>query len=73
MKILLMRSLRSDVCLLDEPFQSLDRRRQVELWDILRREERTLLLVHHGTVDLPGVKNWELQASPGGLTLLEAP
>ena len=35
LKILMMRSIRAQVWLLDEPFQSLDHTRQVELWKIL--------------------------------------
>ncbi len=67
-KILMMRSLKSDVWLLDEPFQSLDHQRQQELWQWLMSESRTLLLVHHGSVEIPTI-DWELIPTAAGLSL----
>ncbi len=54
-KILMMISLESDVWILDEPYQSLDARKQSELTDILQQwlyQGKYLLVVHHGDLHL---------------------
>jgi ABC-type Mn2+/Zn2+ transport system ATPase subunit len=71
LKILMMRSLKSDVWMLDEPFQSLDANRQKMLWEILQNwidDGRYLIVVHHGECTLPRVKTWSAQCSAEGLS-----
>lgn len=72
-KLLMMRSLRSQVWLLDEPFQFLDQRRyqQVRDW-ILQwlKQDRFLILTHHGELALESQK-WFLTATPDGLGVRE--
>lgn len=71
-KILMMLSLESDVWLLDEPFQSLDQKRQKELWQILEdwlQKKRYLVLVHHGDLPLSLVETAHMICSAEGLML----
>jgi ABC-type Mn2+/Zn2+ transport system ATPase subunit len=71
-KILMMRSLVSDAWMMDEPFQSLDHKRQSELWVLLQEwlaAGKYLLLVHHGEVALQPLQSWTLQPSEQGLSL----
>ncbi len=71
-KLLMMRSLRASVWMLDEPFQSLDHERQSELWKLLAQElaaGRTLLLVHHGPVALSPLAEWTLTCGATGVRL----
>jgi len=74
LKILMMRSIKADVWLLDEPFQSLDKNRQEELWNILRQwleAGKYLILVHHGELPLTE-KNWSLKRTEQGVHWSEA-
>ena len=74
LKILLMRSIKSDVWLLDEPFQSLDQLRQDELWGLLENQPRTIIIVHHGPIQMSSpITNWELLVKSDGLSLEKAP
>lgn len=69
-KILMMRSLQSDIWLLDEPFQSLDQKRQQQLWQILQEwvsAGRYLVLVHHGDVAISPRQDWSLRSTAKGL------
>lgn len=71
-KILMMRTMVSDVWLLDEPFQSLDQTRQGELWGLLAEwlaAGKHLVLVHHGEVALRPLQTWTLSCSEPGLSL----
>ncbi len=71
-KILMMRSLKCDAWILDEPFQSLDSGRQTELWKILEawiQAGKYLILTHHGEVLLKTKKTWTLNCSTNGLSL----
>jgi manganese/zinc/iron transport system ATP- binding protein len=70
-KILMMRSLECDVWIMDEPFQSLDQKRQTELWSLLQDWLTTgkyLLLVHHGDVPLHPQESWTLTPAVTGLS-----
>jgi len=71
LKILMMRSLKSDVWLLDEPFVSLDSRRHQELWELLAgwvKSGRYLIMTHHGDVPIAHAR-WNLTGRPMPLTL----
>lgn len=73
-KILMMRSLESDVWMMDEPFQSLDQYRQERLWSLLQdwiARGKTLILVHHGEVKLNPKKEWQLDCMSAGVQLKE--
>jgi ABC-type Mn2+/Zn2+ transport system ATPase subunit len=70
-KLLMMRSLKSDAWLLDEPFASLDSRRHSELWMLLEswvKSGHYLLLAHHGTVPFEH-QRWNLIPTKNGLSL----
>jgi|GEM_PF-3250453 ABC-type Mn2+/Zn2+ transport system ATPase subunit len=73
-KILMMRSLKCDVWMMDEPFQSLDQTRQESLWMLLQEwiaSGKTLVLVHHGDVKLTPKKSWHLDCAAQGVQLKE--
>jgi energy-coupling factor transporter ATP-binding protein EcfA2 len=75
-KILMMRTIVSDVWLLDEPFQSLDQNRQSELWGLLGEwlaAGKYLVLVHHGEVELRPLRTWTLACAEQGLSLEARP
>jgi ABC-type Mn2+/Zn2+ transport system ATPase subunit len=62
-KILMMRTLRAQVWLLDEPFHGLDQDRQEELIQLITdwlSNGNYLLLTHHGTLPLRTAKVWRL-------------
>ncbi len=74
LKILLMRSLRADAWLLDEPFQSLDLDRQAALEELMRAwtaEGKYLLMSHHGPSLRGTSRGWRLQPGSHGLCLEE--
>jgi ABC-type Mn2+/Zn2+ transport system ATPase subunit len=73
-KILMMRSLKCDVWMMDEPFQSLDQTRQESLWMLLQEwiaSGKTLILVHHGDVKLTPKKSWQHDCAAQGVQLKE--
>jgi manganese/zinc/iron transport system ATP- binding protein len=73
-KILMMRSLKSDVWMMDEPFQSLDHHRQESLWVLLQEWVtigKTLILVHHGEIKISPKKSWQLDCAQDGVQLKE--
>lgn len=75
-KILMMRSIKSDVWMLDEPFQSLDQKRQAELWGLLGdwvAAGKYLLLVHHGDVPLAPQEKWSVESTASGLSWVRLP
>jgi len=73
-KVLMMLSLKSDIWLLDEPFQSLDQRRRETLLRLLAswlEEGKYLILSHHGSeLSLPA-KTWHLEHQPTGTYVRE--
>lgn len=74
-KILMMRSLKSDVWLLDEPFQFLDVQRRNELKFCLSQwleAGKFLIFSHHGSAPLERYLSWKLCDSDQGLMVKKA-
>lgn len=71
-KILMMRSLKSDVWLLDEPFQFLDKKRRIMFeacLDTWLQEEKYLIFSHHGNSPLKKYQEWSLVETSEGLVV----
>lgn len=76
LKFLMMRSLASDVWMLDEPFTALDAGRQQALQAWIRGEleqKKTILLVTHGPCDIRPTVDWTLECGASGIGLRRIP
>lgn len=76
LKFLMMRSLESDVWMLDEPFTSLDRQRQQSLQEWMHAQlalKKTVLVVNHGPLTIAPLTKWVLDCGERGINLRRTP
>lgn len=72
LKFLMMRSLESDVWMLDEPFTSLDSHRQKLLQEWIDAQlalKKTVFIVNHGPVMITPLSRWVLDCGERGINL----
>ena len=71
-KLMMMRSLKSQLWLLDEPFQFLDQQRALVLQDWLAQwcqQGNYLIVTHHNEANFTNVKAWSLHTTSIGLAV----